>query len=97
MVKKNKKIVKNDFDLFDKLLDDSRINAKHIESYQNSKKLFPDTEDPLYILDNKQLVLKKYNKYINKIISFLDENKVDNVDKYINNEYIKYLNLMLNI
>jgi len=97
MGKKNKKIQNNNFDLIDKLLDDSRITGQQIEYYNISKKSFPDTEDPIYILDNQILILDKFNKYINKIIKFIDDNNIENVDKYINNDYIKYINLMLKI
>ena len=97
MGKKNKKIQNNNFDLIDKLLDDSRITGQQIEYYNISKKSFPDTEDPIYILDNQILILDIFNKYINKIIKFIDDNNIENVDKYINNDYIKYINLMLKI
>jgi len=94
--KNNKKNTIEDIIL--KLLNDSRITGKHIELYNLVTNDFKNIkiDDPIYILDNKMLVLNKYNNYINQILTSkeLDE---EQIKKCLSNSYVRYMTCMLGI
>ena len=97
--KNNKNNQKNTVeDIAMKLLNDSRITGKHIELYNLVTNDFKNIklDDPIYILNNKMLVLNKYNNYINKILTSteLDE---EQIKKCLSNSYVRYMTYMLGI
>ena len=100
MGKKNNKNNKNNTveDIILKLLNDSRITGKQIELYNLVINDFKNIkiDDPIYILNNKMLVLNNYNNYINKILTS-EELVEDQIKKCLSNSYVKYMTDMLGI
>lgn len=98
---KVKKPIKKD--IFLELLNDSRVSSKHIELYNLASQDYASSkiEDPIYILDNMQIMLQKYNRYISSILNEIDQKKdiltQEQIIKCIDNSYTRYLTIILNI
>ena len=94
--KNNKKNTVEDIIL--KLLNDSRITGKQIELYNLVINDFKNIkiDDPIYILNNKMLVLNNYNNYINKILTSKELGE-DQIKKCLSNSYVRYMTFMLGI
>jgi len=100
MTKKNKKVKKEE-DITIRLLNDSRITSKHIELFNLAKNNYSNgnIDDPIFILDNLDNSLKKYNNYMNIILNKIKTENIDRDDslQLINNSYTIYIRHILDI
>jgi len=100
MTKKNKKVKKEE-DITIRLLNDSRITSKHIELFNLAKYNYSNgnIDDPIFILDNLDNSLKKYNNYMNIILNKIKTENIDRDDslQLINNSYTIYIRHILDI
>lgn len=96
-----KKAKELDDEIMAKLLDSDRVTPEAIKYYNEAKTSFnaASVENPLFILDNKELMelrLEHYIESMKDVIRNNDDSVTDeSAEKLLNNNYVSYITYML--
>jgi len=89
--------------IMDQLLENNRVTPEQIRLYTKAKHALKDVnvENPMYVLDNVDLMKLRYEFYNESILDVIRKNDdsltEESAQKLLNNEYTIYLKHMLNI